>query len=68
MVFCLGAYTGAVLDAQFRKITADYTAEFAGVLRGSSPAQFFVLEREWCVPSTSRRWSRQAHRCRSADS
>jgi len=36
-VFCLGAYTGAVSDAELRKITVDYTIEFARVLRGSSP-------------------------------
>jgi uncharacterized protein YbjT (DUF2867 family) len=36
-VFCLGAYTGAVTDAELRRITVDYTIEFARVLRGSSP-------------------------------
>ncbi len=36
-VFCLGAYTGAVSDAELRRITVDYTIEFARVLRGSSP-------------------------------
>jgi uncharacterized protein YbjT (DUF2867 family) len=36
-VFCLGAYTGAVSDADLRTITVDYTVEFARVLRGSSP-------------------------------
>ena len=36
-VFCLGAYTGVVADAELRKITVDYTIEFARVLRGSSP-------------------------------
>jgi len=35
-VFCLGAYTGAVSDAELRRITVDYTIEFARVLRGSS--------------------------------
>jgi uncharacterized protein YbjT (DUF2867 family) len=35
-VFCLGAYTGAVSDAELRTITVDYTVEFARVLRGSS--------------------------------
>ena len=40
-VFCLGAYTGAVPDAEFRKITVDYPVEFARVLRGSSPAASF---------------------------
>ena len=36
-VFCLGTYTGAVPDAELRKINVDYTVEFARVLRGSSP-------------------------------
>jgi uncharacterized protein YbjT (DUF2867 family) len=42
-VFCLGTYTGAVSDAELRKITADYTIEFARVLRGSSPGAAFSL-------------------------
>ena len=40
-VFCLGAYTGAVTDAELRTITVDYTIEFARVLRGSSPNAAF---------------------------
>jgi uncharacterized protein YbjT (DUF2867 family) len=40
-VFCLGAYTGAVPDAEFRTITVDYPVEFARVLRGSSPEASF---------------------------
>lgn len=36
-VFCLGTYTGAVSDADLRKITVDYTVEFARVLHTSSP-------------------------------
>jgi uncharacterized protein YbjT (DUF2867 family) len=40
-VFCLGAYTGAVSDAELRKVTVDYTIEFARVLRISSPAAAF---------------------------
>ena len=28
-VFCLGTYTGSVADAELRKITVDYTIEFA---------------------------------------
>jgi uncharacterized protein YbjT (DUF2867 family) len=40
-VFCLGAYTGAVSDAELRRITVDYTIEFARVLRGSSPNAVF---------------------------
>jgi uncharacterized protein YbjT (DUF2867 family) len=40
-VFCLGAYTGTVSDAELRTITVDYTVEFARVLRGSSPGAAF---------------------------
>jgi uncharacterized protein YbjT (DUF2867 family) len=40
-VFCLGAYTGAVSDAELHRVTVDYTAEFARVLRTSSPAVAF---------------------------
>jgi uncharacterized protein YbjT (DUF2867 family) len=40
-VFCLGAYTGAVADAELRRITVGYTIEFARVLRGSSPNAAF---------------------------
>jgi uncharacterized protein YbjT (DUF2867 family) len=36
-VFCLGAYTGAVTDAELRTITVGYTVAFARVLRASSP-------------------------------
>src|ERR1700741_1578657 len=36
-VFCLGAYTGAVTDAELGTITVNYTVEFARVLRNSSP-------------------------------
>jgi len=41
VVFCLGAYTGAVSDAELRTITVDYTIEFARVLRSSSPNATF---------------------------
>jgi uncharacterized protein YbjT (DUF2867 family) len=37
LAFCLGAYTGAVSDAEMRTVTVDYTIEFARVLHGSSP-------------------------------
>jgi len=40
-IFCLGTYTGAVLDAELRKTTVDYTIEFARVLHGSSPNAVF---------------------------
>ncbi len=36
-VFCLGTYTGSVSDADLRRITVDYTIEFARVFQGSSP-------------------------------
>jgi uncharacterized protein YbjT (DUF2867 family) len=40
-VFCLGAYTGAVSDTELRRITVDYTIEFARVLHVSSPNSSF---------------------------
>jgi len=40
-IFCLGVYTGAVPDPEFRKITVDYTIEFARILRANSPAAAF---------------------------
>jgi len=40
-IFCLGTYTGAVSDTEFRTITVDYTVEFARVLRASSPQAAF---------------------------
>jgi uncharacterized protein YbjT (DUF2867 family) len=42
-VFCLGAYTGAVPDAELRRITVDYPIEFARVLRASSPNATFAF-------------------------
>ena len=42
-VFCLGTYTGAVPDAELRRITLDYSVEFARVLRGSSPDAVFTF-------------------------
>src|SRR5580693_4197552 len=41
VVFCLGAYTGAVPDKELRTITVDYTVEFARIVRGSSPDAAF---------------------------
>jgi uncharacterized protein YbjT (DUF2867 family) len=41
VVYCLGTYTGAVPDAELRKITTDYTVEFVRVLRTSSPDAAF---------------------------
>ena len=40
-VFCLGAYTGAVSDTELRKVTVDYTTEFARVFYAASPAADF---------------------------
>ena len=42
-VFCLGVYTGEVPDAELRRITVDYTVEFARVLRASSPNATFAF-------------------------
>ena len=42
-VYCLGAYTGAVPDEALRRITVDYTVEFARVLRASSPNATFAF-------------------------
>jgi uncharacterized protein YbjT (DUF2867 family) len=40
-VFCLGTYTGSVSDADLRRITVDYTIEFARILHTSSPGAAF---------------------------
>jgi uncharacterized protein YbjT (DUF2867 family) len=40
-MFCLGAYTGVVADAELRRITVDYTLELARVLRHGSPEASF---------------------------
>jgi uncharacterized protein YbjT (DUF2867 family) len=40
-VFCLGTYTGAVSDAELRKVTVDYTIAFARALHATSPAAAF---------------------------
>jgi uncharacterized protein YbjT (DUF2867 family) len=40
-IFCLGAYTGVVTDAELRTITVNYTVEFARVFRSSSPDAAF---------------------------
>ena len=51
-VFCLGTYTGAVPDAELRKITVDYTVEFARVLRiGSAGAAFSFLSGNGADPT-----------------
>jgi uncharacterized protein YbjT (DUF2867 family) len=51
-VFCLGTYTGAMPDAEFRTITVDYPVEFARVLRNSSPdAAFSFLSGKGADPT-----------------
>jgi uncharacterized protein YbjT (DUF2867 family) len=51
-VFCLGVYTGAVPDAEFRTITVDYPIEFARVLRaGSADASFSFLSGNGADPT-----------------
>jgi len=40
-IFCLGTYTGVVADVELRRITVDYTLEFARVLQASSPEAAF---------------------------
>ena len=40
-IFCLGTYTGSVSDAELRKVTVDYTVQFARVLHDSSPDAAF---------------------------
>jgi uncharacterized protein YbjT (DUF2867 family) len=40
-VFCLGTYTGSVAEADLRRITVDYTIEFARVLHASSSGAAF---------------------------
>jgi uncharacterized protein YbjT (DUF2867 family) len=42
-VFCLGTYTGSVPDAELRRITVDYTVEFARTLRANSPNATFAF-------------------------
>ncbi len=57
-IFCLGAYTGAVTDAQLRTITVAYTIEFARVLHRSSPeAAFSFLSGKGADPTGRSRMS-----------
>ena len=41
--FCIGIYTGAAPEAEFRKITVDYTASFATALKKNSPNAAFCF-------------------------
>jgi hypothetical protein len=42
-LFCLGAYTGAVPDREFKTITVDYTVAFAAALFAESPNVAFCF-------------------------
>ena len=42
-LYCLGAYTGAVSDDLFRRITVDYTLAFAKALHRASPQAAFCF-------------------------
>ena len=42
-LYCLGAYTGAVPDDAFRRITVDYTLAFAAALQKASPQAAFCF-------------------------
>src|ERR1700723_1298376 len=44
-IFCLGAYTGAVSEAELRTVTVSYTVEFARVFPSSTPAAWFSFLR-----------------------
>jgi transposase len=44
-IFCPGTYTGVVPDAELRRITVDYTVEFARVLRDSAERHGFEYYR-----------------------
>jgi uncharacterized protein YbjT (DUF2867 family) len=51
-IFCLGAYTGAIPDAEFRKVTVDYPIEFARVFqKSSSNAAFSFLSGNGADPT-----------------
>lgn len=51
-IFCLGAYTGVVTDAELRRTTVDYTIEFARALHEGSPhAVFSFLSGSGADPS-----------------
>jgi uncharacterized protein YbjT (DUF2867 family) len=57
-IFCLGAYTGAVSDAELRTITVDYAVQFARVLHASNPgAAFSFLSGSGADPSGRSRMS-----------
>jgi len=57
MVFCLGAYTGAVSDEDLRRITVDYAIEIARVLRSGSPTAAFAFLSAMGADPTGRSWA-----------
>ena len=62
-VFCLGAYTGAVTEAELRTITVDYTVEFVRVLHARSPeAAFSFLSGSGADPTGRSRMSFAPHK------
>jgi uncharacterized protein YbjT (DUF2867 family) len=62
-VFCLGAYTGAVSDAQLRAVTVGYVIEFARVLRANSPdAAFSFLSGSGADPTGKSRMAFARHK------
>ncbi|MBK7645340.1 MAG: hypothetical protein IPJ19_20270 [Planctomycetes bacterium] len=55
-LYCIGAYTGALTDAEFRRVTVDLTIEFARVLHEHSPqAAFCFLSGQGADPSEQSR-------------
>lgn len=55
-LFCLGVYTGAQSDAEFRRVTVDFAAEFARALSVASPAAALcLLSAEGADPSETSR-------------
>jgi hypothetical protein len=66
-IFCLGAYAGAVPEAELRRISADYTIELARVLRGTTPACIRIFERKRRGPdgTNSHAYARDKGRLRS---
>lgn len=41
--FCIGVYTGQVADDLFKKITVDYSVQFAHAVKDNSPSATFCL-------------------------
>jgi uncharacterized protein YbjT (DUF2867 family) len=57
-LFCVGAYTGAVSDEAFRRVTVDYTVAFARALHARSPgAAFCFLSGQGADPTERSRMS-----------